>query len=461
MQATLMVASLRKPGLSFNGDEPYYVAKARALQCFHRFPRLLPPEYGSPFPAKFWGNSDWRPPGYPLLLAAATFPDVLRGTTRERVACIQFGGVASVLAVLFLLAVSPTDGTGWALTVALVLGAAPWPFAYASLIGPESAVLVLATFGAVLLGFYTSGGGRRSPLVLGVLCLSLSFLLRPEGIVLVPFMVILAIAVRSWGHRRLEARIRGDAATAVLVFVAVLSVQVLYRVNVVGRFEVFGPGRFFNEGAFAWIHTWFNTEGSAYDRFAYRLWDGKPNLSELPALAFRDDSEKVEIGKALEALVRGEQYDETIDRRFAEVASKRCREAWFCSVVGPRISRTVQLWVNLSTNSHWLSALATMPRPLSRTVVGGLLAAKLLLLAAAALAIGAAVRAALTGDLDRNGIFTVMLGGYLVGRTLLVGMGLGWMVARYMVPAWPGLLWCSVMGFRLIARRLMWKEEGR
>jgi hypothetical protein len=461
MQAALMATAMGKAGRSFNGDENYYVAKARALQSIHRFPRLQPPEYGNPFPARFWGDSDWRPPGYPMLLAAATFPDVLGGTTRGRVAWIQFAGVAGVLALLFLLAVSPADRTGWALAVALALGAAPWPFAFASLIGPESAVLVLATVGAVLLALYASGSGRRSPFVLGVLCLSLSFIFRPEGIVLVPFMVILAIAARSWRHRRVDARSVGDAATAALVFVAVLSVQILYRVNVAGRFEVFGPARFSNEGALAWIQTWFNTEENADGRFAHRLSNGRPGLSELPSRAFRDDLEKAEIGKALEALARGEQYDETIDRRFAEMASKRRREAWFGSIVGPSAARTVQLWVNLSTSTHWLSWLATTPRPFSRTVVGGLLAAKLLLLAAAALAIIAAVRNALKGSLGRTEILTLMLGGYVVGRTLVIGLWVGLMVARYMVSAWPGLLWCSVMGFRLIALRLGWKEEGR
>jgi hypothetical protein len=463
LQAMLMNDTLRKAGSVLHGDESYYAGKALALQSLHQFPRVPPPEFGNPFPSKFWGNTDWRPPGYAILLAAVTYPDVRMATTRERIAWIQFCGVATVLTILFFLAVNPSDRTGWALSAALVLGASPWPFAFTTLIGPESTVLVFATAGAVLLGVFTAGAGKRTLLVLGIGCLSLSFLFRPEGIVLVLYMAFLALAVRCTHEQSGRANFWKNAGAAALPFLLVLSLQVCYRMTVAERVEVFGPVRFVNEGAFAWIHTWLNTEEGGYDRFAYRLVDGKPALSELPARAFRDDWEKAQIGKALGALDRGYPYDETIDKIFAQVARKRRHEAWFGSGVIPQASRMLQLWVNRATNTQWLSFLATTPRAFSRTVVGALLAAKLLLLAAAALGILNVATVALSRKPDRTETFTLMFGGYVVGRTVVIGVGLGWMVARYMVPAWPALLWCSLIGFRLMAQRFRrtTRQDGR
>src|SRR4051812_10529005 len=88
-------------------DEVYYAAKARYIVEHHRFapidPHALAAERGTES-----GNSDWRPPGYPLLVAALSFGDVgdPASALRLRVTIAQFAMVAAALLALYRTAVS-------------------------------------------------------------------------------------------------------------------------------------------------------------------------------------------------------------------------------------------------------------------------------------------------------------------------------------------------------------------
>ena len=193
---------------------------------------------------------------------------------RRRVTVVQFLLIAVAVCLAFSLVRGrrggPTERRTYAASIAL--GVAPWPFAFVTTIGPDSLNASVAFFGLVLL--------VRRRLFLGSLILSLTVLLRPEMIAVVPVAIGAAIFV----HR---PRLRG-AAVAMVAFLLVVAAQYGYRTWFVGKptLSLFGGLNIYNAGAFAWANSWLGTEDEAYD-FVYGL--GHPyGRGELPARAFAD-----------------------------------------------------------------------------------------------------------------------------------------------------------------------------
>src|SRR5438128_2697210 len=81
--------ALPPPPRAFQGDEPYYVDKARELTAHGRFDRATP-ENLAVERGERWGTADWRPPGYPVVIALAGGGRLDPATLRTRVAAIQF-----------------------------------------------------------------------------------------------------------------------------------------------------------------------------------------------------------------------------------------------------------------------------------------------------------------------------------------------------------------------------------
>src|ERR1051325_1125474 len=170
-------------------DEFYYVAKARYIVERHRFmpidPHAAAAEHGQE-----WGNSDWRPPGYALVVAALSLGDFSdpAGALRFRVTLAQFLMVAAALLALYRAAVQAgVDGRA-RYAAAILLGLPPWTFGVVNEIGPDPENLALAAFALLALG--------RNRIVLGTFLLTLTLFFRPEMIVLPP--IIVGIALLPW-----------------------------------------------------------------------------------------------------------------------------------------------------------------------------------------------------------------------------------------------------------------------
>ncbi len=451
LQLLLVFAAIERTGAGFGGDEPAYVAKASWLKENGGFPRLPPGEWGRPFPADFWGNSDWRPIGYPVFLAAVGGSGIEPATTRTRVAVVQFLCVAAALSLTYVAAAKGFRLHARAcLLLGIGLGLQPWAFGYAMLVGPESLTMVLTWLGLVALAWAATGKGHATWIgtIAGTASLTVAGILRPESLVLAPLLVGIGV----WLGRRGRRRTIGLVVAAITVFLSVVSLQVAYRWNLTGRLEVFGPVRFFNSGLFRWLHTWVNTEKSAYDGIAYRLPAGVVSIDELPVRAFRDRAERDAVARALD-LVRSDGYTRDVDAAFSSIAEKRERESMLGAIVLPRLARTAQLWLNLDTNRQFLSALSRAPRLFSRAALALATLGRGLVLALFGAAVAVSFREGFpSGPRSLATPLVFLAAAYVLLRTLLVGPALGWMVARYMQPAWLPMLWCSIAGAVWVGR---------
>ena len=404
LQAALVAFEPPRPA---RGDEPYYVEKARYFVEHGAFPRATAAHFAAV--RGEGGNSDWRPPGYPLFVAVVSLGDFEIDGLRRRVTAVQFLLIAAAVWCAFVSLERRALSPRMLLVAAVIFGLAPWPYAHASLISPESLNASVAMFALLLL--------ERGKIAAGSL-LSCTFLLRPEMLAVVPFPVAAAV-FRRWSWR--------DATKATAVFLLVLGVQYAYRIHFTGELSLspFGPLRIYNEGAFAWANSWTGTEHEAYD-FVYGL-DQRDTTGELPERAFADEAERREI-TLLRQRVRREGLTWELDGEFAEVARRRKEEHPFLAVVVPRLWHTVHLWLNTETNEQLLHALSFVPRAVRRPLIGALLLLKLALVVA------------FFYGLRRRPVCAT----FVIARTLLIGLVLNWMVNRYMVAAWLPLMLVSM-----------------
>lgn len=240
-------------------------------------------------------------------------------------------------------------------------------------------------------------------------------------------------------------------AVSVGVFSLVLATQIAYRVHVANRIEIFGPVKVFNIGATNWVHTWFGTEKGAYDGFVYRLARAEARLEDLPRRAFGSEEEQREIARALALLRERRAYDREIDQIFQQIADRRVRQDFFSNVILTRFWRTANLWVSLETNSQTLNALAAAPSWIRHGILAALFAAKGLIGVLAIAGMVAGARRWVKGQQRWEDALTLLAAALVVWRTAVVGLLLPWVTHRYMLSAWPALLWTAICGGRDIA----------
>jgi len=414
-QSALLVFNLQPAPLG--GDEPYYFAKAKALVEEGRFPRAraedLVIEAGAP------GVSDWRPQGYPAFVALVSGGDFDVAALRRRVAFAQLALV--VAAVLTAWTLVPRT-----LVSALVLGIAPWPFAFVTRIMTDSLNAVVAFFALVLLyRWVVAKEGRTGLLLAGSLLSAATLLVRPEMAAIAVLPIAVALLLR-WRQGWVQPRHLAAAAAALLL---VVGLQYAYRVYFTGRMSpsLFGGLHIHNRGTFAWANTWLGTEHEGYD-FVYAISAGD-TTARLPARAFASDAERRTV-EALRARVRAEGFTPEVDRAFGELAARRIREHPFMAGVLPRLWHCVHVWVNTETNEQLLQFLSSWPRSIRRPLLGALLLLKLALVGLFAWRVLRWPPAPLVA----------MMGSFVLARTVLVGLVLNWMVNRYMVVAWLPLI---------------------
>lgn len=402
----------------FGGDEPYYVAKAEYFATHHRFPRATAEDLAIER-GQLWGQSDWRPQGYPLLVAICSGGHFSAQELRPRMTALQ--SLLMALAILMVFQALRDYGSSLRgrLLTALVLGLAPWPFEFASLIGPDSAVASLTAISIVLLA------RRPGTVFLATLLFSITFIMRPEMIVMPPLMV--ACAALLQGKQRLRFVALGASA-----FVVIFLAHYLYRIDFTGQRTppVFGGQHIPDRGAFRWVNTWIGTEQEAYE-FVYGLTNHRD--SHLPTRAFANETERRRVDTIV-AHTHGQGYSPADDAAFANLAERRKREHPVLVVLA-RAAHTLHLWVNIETNTQLLHAIAPLPRTMRRVILGGTLVGKLVLLTLFVVFLTRTRR--LRGD-----PLTLLFAIYVIARTLLLGAVLGWFAHRFVVNAWLPLLAC-------------------
>lgn len=409
-------------------DEHYFVGKARYFAAHGSFPPASARELDI-VAGRVWGTSDWRPQGYAVFLALVGPLDD-PATLRLRVTIVQFGLITALLVAFYLVAARGTNDLRRLWFAALLLALSPWPFEFANDIGPDT-VNAFLTGTALLLSWLWASSAHRGALWLfaATLVASITLLFRPEMIAMAPVIAGTAILFRfSWGH----------VFTAALAFVLVVSVQIAYRTQFTGQPGLFGALRISNRGAFDWTRTWIGTEKEAYD-YVYAVTEGRP--ATLPPRAFADASERATIDRAAQ-LARDHGYTESVDQLFANLAAKR-RHDHPLLVAGVRALNAIQLWIHLETNAPILQALTPVPRPIRRPILGALLLLKVAAVVLAVLATIRAIRRWHRGQGDALDALTILCATYILARTLFVGLVLDWRVHRYVLSAWPPLLWCA------------------
>jgi hypothetical protein len=414
---------------SLHGDEGYYVGKAQYFHEHHRFPRAtaddLAVENG-----QVRGLSDWRPQGYALFLAACGSGLADPSALRRRVTIVQSLLIAVALILFFFALRRHTVSTTSRIATALVLGIAPWPFEFAQTLGPDSAVASFTAIALFLLARYP-----RS-VFLATLLFSITFAMRPEMIVLPPLIVGCAMLFQERHRMRF-------AFVAAIAFLAVLGAHYAYRIDFTGQRmpPVFGGLQIPDRGAFAWTNSWIGTENEAYN-FVYSLTNGQP-APPLPERAFANEAERRIVETSVAHVRATGHYSEADDDAFAALARRRQRENPARAVVA-RLWHTVHLWVNVEMNTQTLNLLSNVSRPVRQVILGALMLLKCGLLAGFLLFV-VRIRA------FRNDAFLILCAVYVIARTLLIGIVLGWFTHRYVVNAWIPLMACAMAAVSQLA----------
>jgi hypothetical protein len=413
--------ALRVAPAQLGGDEPYYVAKARYVAEHHRFPRATAHDVAVES-GRLWGQSDWRPQGYALFLALCSGGDFTLTTLRPRVVAVQSLLVALAILIAFLALRRHMTRPWMRVVTALVFGIAPWPFAFAQLLGPDSIVASVTAIALFLLGRHP-----RS-VFFATLLFSITFTFRPEMIVLPPLIVACAALLQE--RHRVRFVILGAAA-----FILVLAAHYTYRVDFTGQPmpPVFGGLHIPDRGAFAWVNTWIGTEHEAYD-FVYTLTNGQPP-PRLPERAFANDGERHTVDAILARVSAAGRYSAEDDAAFEALANRRLRENPVRTATA-HLWHAAHLWLNAETSTQTLNTLSIVSPVIRHVILGTLLVLKLAALAAFALFI-ARIRT------FRGDAFLILCAIYVIARTVLIGIVLGWFTHRYVLSAWIPLLACA------------------
>lgn len=427
------------------GDEPDFRAKAQALLEGH-----LPRASVASRPAldHKWGvRSDYRPLGYAAFVAAANAVSYRPALFRYRAAALQFVAMCGVLwwihVSLQRFASAAGVSMGRRLLIAVIVGIQPWTFEYARSILSDSLTAAIVTAGLLcLLEFLRRSESSSQPwLIVAGGILGLALLLRPEMIAVTPLPVVFAFLLK-----RLPTRAILRAAAAIgTIWMFILAAQVFYRWHLFDRLEIYGDFVFPERGAYEWTHTWVGSERQNYG-FVNDIDSGLAPTTSIPDRAFAGEAERAEISRAIELVRACRCYTREVDEIFSRIAAEHVRESPTRSFLLPRLWRTLHLWLNLETNDQLLLALSGARKSVRTAILGGLLVLKGATYLLAVFAVTQAWISRREGSTKAWNEATLMMGAWVVARTVLMGVVLGWGVHRYVLPAWPAMLWCAGMG---------------
>jgi len=432
-QLALTVAYYHHPLVT---DEFYWTKNARYLVEHGRFPPIHPAALAAG-KGQAWGTADYRPQGFTVFAALCSLGDFAQPATtfRLRVTVAQFVLLAAILVWLYRIAVRAAVSR-W--TAALLLGVTPWTFEFVNDIGADSLNAIVVSLALLLLWRWIAEPGRGAAAMFWAsLAASVPLLIRPEMIVLAPCIIGLAVLLR-WPP---SAR---ELVAALSAFVIVTAAQVAYRTRLTGEPGIYGKLHIVNMGAFQWANTWPGTEKEGYD-FVYLLTEGK--AVPLPARAFGDDNERARVERIVHRVAASGRYTQQDDAEFEQLAQERRRGHPFL-VASLRLWHAAHLWLNNENPNPILVALAPVPRTVRRPIYGSLLLLRLVLYALACLATVRAFRRWRAGKADAFDRLTLLMASFILARTVLIGPILNWKVHRYVLAAWPAMLWCACAALR-------------
>jgi len=436
VQFAILMAAPWPPHLV--GDETAFYDKAAALATTGTLPRARGNEIDI-VEGRVRGNTDYRPVGYPVLLAGLSGLRVALPWTHRAAGITQFAAMCGVLLLIHTVIWSLANSRMVLWLVTALLGIQPWTFEYARSLLPDSFTASITTVALVLLIRYVRMQSLSS-LVCGTAVLSLTLLLRAEMVALAPFTIAAVVIALKPPFRRLV----GHGIVASLVFASVLSVQVAYRWWFIGQPGLYGPLRGVDEGAYAWAYTWVNTEQTL--DFIWTMKEGRVSIDDVPPRAFDSASERERIANAFDIVRRERKLVPEADEILRAVAAERVARSPVRNWLIPRILRASQLWFNRQTNSQLLGVLAYVARPTRRPLLGILLALRVstLLLGIAGVAI--VLRDALRRRLQGSQLVALPFAVFVILRTAYVGGVHGSMEHRYMLNAWPAMIVCATVG---------------
>jgi hypothetical protein len=399
-----------------------------------------------------FGYGNFRPPGYPVILALTGLDAPTFLQLRRRMVVIQSFAIALVVICLYVGISAMIGDPRWLLAVSVVLGVQPWCFEFSSFLITES--LTASLCGLALIGlalFVVQENRGRSILwfAAAVALFSLSFMLRPEMIVLVPALVIFAIILRT----RQPQEVTILSLVALMIFLMFVAANVAYRIQIEGRPAIFGEFVHRAPGLHEWSKTWIGTQKLRHAA-VYDGYKGAFDPERLPDRAFADDTERRHILSAYQRLQDSKEYDEEVDNAFQIMARKRMSDSWLMNVVAVRLWNVGNLWLNLETNSQLLDFLSLFSPTLRKALLACLLVLKIGLVFGAISAIPMLHRNLKERPPIWCDYLTMLALVFIVVRSLLIGVIIGEYLHRYMTPAWPALLWCSVYSYASALARL-------
>ena len=143
-------------------------------------------------------------------------------------------------------------------------------------------------------------------------------------------------------------------------------------------------------------------------------------------------------------LSRDEGYSAQVDNVFDSIASKRIKDNFLFNYVLTRAWRTTQLWLNIHTNNQLLTFLSPIPRIIRRPILGGFLLLKIFIYALFIFSLIDLAGKIQRHDLIWHDYLTIFAAFAVISRTVLIGVLLGLGEHRYVLMAWPAMLWCAV-----------------
>jgi len=435
-QFVLFSREVKNRGASWGGDESYYVSKAEYLAKHGVLPKA--DDIGMALGIK-WRGTDHRPPGYPVFIALCNYPEFNIENVRWRCCVAQFVLMSVVLMILYFMACAALKGSKWTYLAALMFGIQPWAFEYSASIYPDSLTASITTL--ALIGLFMFIKTKKSGLemfyfLVSILLLCSTFMLRAERILLVPIIAFTAVIIKS---RKMKSILKYGCYSG-LIFSLFCGMQIGYRHYITGKAELIPKYRWSNDGAVNWVHTWFNTEKSGVEGFAFGSADKR--FEKLPPRAFGDELERKEIKRALSLYARS-GWSEEADKIFQEVANKRIKDNFFVNYIAPKVWRTGNLWINHETSAQLLNVVQFRPRPVRRLVIGMLSLLRLMIYLLVMTSVWTLWQHFINRNLSRNHYLTVLMLMDIFLITVFFGLVWSFNEHRYVLSAWPAMLWCA------------------
>lgn len=387
--------------------------------------------------------TDFRPPGYPLVVAPLLwFGDSLR-ELRSSLRFFQCTLDLLVTLFLFHLCCSFSRGLPYRFAAAVGLGVQPFTNGFVTSGYSDTVVTFLVTAGVAALWRYRSQGAKSPALwlVAGSVFLSASFAMRPEMIIFAFALMALAVLSRrvAWS-RRLR-----DAVVAAVPFLLVVGGLVAYRMQVHGEMRIYGKFLGATPGLMQWSQTWAGSEKTK-TKVVWGLPKGEDPMKVLPGRAFDSEQEKTLVRGLVDRVARSGEYTAEDDGMMGELARARIARNPFRYHLAVPLYQSVHGWLNLETSSGYLHFFSRLPRALSRSAVGLMLLLRVGFLVLAVVGGVALWRQWRANSLDRTAAFLALGLFFVLSRTVFFGFFVKWVEARYLLPAWPFVIALAAYG---------------